>query len=153
MQTTNYSLVLGNIFQQLRELERMPRKIPGVGNVSPSELHLIEQIGLEGKVTSKELSQQQKITKGAVSQLVKKLQQQNLIQREAMNDDKRAYTLCLTALGETVFEEHRKIQQAFDELLNLRLSPNEKESFTKGLVVLSEALASQLKEEADNHER
>lgn len=152
MQVNKQTSLLGGIFQQLRELERIPRHIQGVGQVSPSEFHLIEQIGLEGKVTSKELSQQLNITKGGISQLLSKLSKQAWIEREANPEDKRASYLSLTALGEQVFREHQLIHQQFNEALSQNLSELEIDAFNKGLGILNQVLAHQLKVEGDGHE-
>ncbi|MBP1043916.1 MarR family transcriptional regulator [Vagococcus sp. BWB3-3] len=146
MENNNQMVLLGTIFQQLRELERTPQQISGVGKISPSEFHVIEQIGLAGKITSKELSQQLMITKGAISQLLTKLSKQGVIEREESQADKRVYYLHLTTLGEQVFQKHHVIHQQFMEGLDHRLSPSEQVVFSKGLAVLSQILACQLEE-------
>lgn len=154
MQITKQTSLLGGIFQLLRELERTPRQIPGVGKISPSEFHLIEQIGLDGKVTSKELSQQLTITKGGISQLLSKLSKQGLIDREGNLEDKRVSYIRLTPLGEKVFKEHQLIHQQFKASLSSGLSLVEQEAFNKGLVILNQVLAHQLKEaEGETNER
>lgn len=152
MQNNKQILLLGSIFQQLRELERTPRQVAGVGKVSPSEFHLIEQIGLEGKVTSKELSQQLNITKGGISQVLSKLSRQGIIGRKENQGDKRAYYLYLTPLGEAVFREHQQIHQQFNQAFSAHLSLTEQEGFNKGLEVLGAVLADQLNVRGKNNE-
>jgi len=140
MENKKQTQLLGNVFQQLKLLESQPRQIEGVGEVTPSEFHLIEVIGEKGAVTGKELSQLMGVTKGAISQLLPKLEKKKLIYRRPDEKDLRVHYLSLTKQGEVAYREHSKVIEEFQELLEKELTSNQIENFNEGLSLLGQYL-------------
>ena len=136
--------ILGKVIHQLSRLENQPRFVSGVGEVSPSEFHIIEAIGGKEAVTGKKISQSLGITKGAVSQILPKLEKKQLITRKSAAADLRIQYLSLTTLGRQVYLEHVQIEQEFQEILKQELSIEQQAAFNQGLELLSNYLASQI---------
>lgn len=60
---------------------------------------------LAGPARQTELAEDLMVTRSAISQLVTKLEQDDLISRKASSDDRRSAVLSLTPQGETVITE------------------------------------------------
>ena len=73
-----------------------------------AETHMIELIGEADGISSTGLCEALGVTKGAVSQILKKLTEKQLVQR-AVERENGYIALKLTSLGTQIFEEHRKM--------------------------------------------
>ena len=73
------------------------------------------------------------VTKGAVSQIVKKLEDKGMITKEADPDNLSRLVLGLTPKGETAYIGHERIHRRFDSLVNGSLEgvPQDKIAFLK----------------------
>lgn len=82
-----------------------------------SEVHMIVNIGRTEGIRAVDLAEQLGITKGAVSQTLKKLEEKSLVKREQK-------LLVLTESGRKVFEQHeerysKKVKAFYDYVLSL----------------------------------
>ncbi|MFO1444025.1 MarR family transcriptional regulator [Bacillus sp. Bva_UNVM-123] len=125
---------------QLQRLERSPRTFGEAGMLTPSEIHTIDAIGLNGDVLMSQLANKLSITKGAVTQLVSKLEKKELVLRKAHPTDSRAILLTLTKKGEIAFQEHQAMHQQFYRKLSQQLEAHEIAVFEKGLKLFTEEL-------------
>lgn len=140
----NTTAELGKLIHQLKELEKLPIMIPGVGKVSPSEFHLIEAIGKGQAVTGSDLVLALNMTKGAVSQFVKELLIKEIIQQQSDESDKRLKWLSLTSKGKRIYQEHQKLEGNVTRALVAELNQNELSGFVKGLEIFNNQLADRL---------
>ncbi len=76
--------------------------------LSPSEIHTVVAIGKNKDINVTGLSKQQGITKGAVSQMLSKLEKKGLVQREKKGDSAREVVVSLTDKGQQAFEGHER---------------------------------------------
>ncbi|KAB7672850.1 MarR family winged helix-turn-helix transcriptional regulator [Bacillus sp. B1-b2] len=136
--------LIGLLIHQIKESETVPHSIANIGEVTPSEMHILEIIGVNELITAKEIGEDLKITKGAVSQLVTKLKKKGLIENVPNSNDQRKQTLLLTENGATVYKYHQSIELEFRNILEKSLSEEEKQMFEKGLGLLVEYFSHSL---------
>ncbi len=104
------------------EANRKPKPFGSDTLIYPAEIHYIVAIAESNIVNVTELAKKMAVTKGAVSQIVNKLQKKDLISRyKKGNDDKTIY-LSLTQTGQRVAAEHKRLEQAFLDKLYMSLS-------------------------------
>ncbi len=97
--------------QKYNALEKHPRKAGAKHTLYHSERHWLDMIGNHPGVNVTEFARAAGITKGAVSQVVKKLENKGLIRRyKGGNNDKEVF-LELTRAGRDVFILHRKTNE------------------------------------------
>jgi len=96
------------LVNKYKALEKIPVDY-GVGqNLYHSERHLLDQIGDYPEKNITELAQFQGITKGAISQTVKKLENKGLVTRyKGVRNDKEVF-LELSELGKTIYKKHKE---------------------------------------------
>jgi DNA-binding MarR family transcriptional regulator len=92
-----------------QSLERKPLALPNGKTVYASEMHMAVAIGEGHASTGTELAALFGITKGAVSQELKKLEAKGLIQRTYMEGDGKTRVLSLTAEGEGIPALHERL--------------------------------------------
>ncbi|WP_179952718.1 MarR family winged helix-turn-helix transcriptional regulator [Cohnella abietis] len=114
---------------QLRRLERQPHHFGNAGPLTPSEIHTIEAIGSEGRVLMSELAARLGITKGAVTQLITRLEAKELILRSPHPSDSRGTLISLTEKGREANAAHDEVHLQFYNQLRSQLSDQEIEIF------------------------
>ncbi len=133
---------LGRLFVQLQRLEKNPRSFGEAGPLTPSEIHTIDAIGCGKAILMSELASRLSITKGAVTQMVKRLESRNLVQRTAHPEDSRAALLSLTPKGVSAYRAHRQDHLHFYDQLRAKLTQEEIEIFETAVEKLCELLKS-----------
>jgi DNA-binding MarR family transcriptional regulator len=78
-----------------------------------AETHIIELIRENEGLSEVNLTQILGVTKDAVSQIIKKLEEKELIERTKALNEKGRLPLKLTTLGKQVFDEHREIHISY----------------------------------------
>ncbi|MFC5702798.1 MarR family winged helix-turn-helix transcriptional regulator [Cohnella faecalis] len=125
---------------QLRRLERHPQTFGAAGSLTPSEIHTIVAIGYEEKILMSELAARLEVTKGAVSQLVVRLETKQLVTRSSYPHDSRAVLISLTEKGKEAYTAHEEVHLQFYDQLRSRLSRQEIEIFETCIEKLNEFL-------------
>ncbi len=136
----NGSRNLGRLFIQLQRLEKNPRCFGEAGPLTPSEIHTIDAIGCGEAILMSELANRLSITKGAVTQMVKRLESRQLVQRTAHPEDSRAALLSLTPKGISAYYAHWQAHLHFYDQLKAKLSQEEIEIFETAIEKLNELL-------------
>lgn len=88
--------------------QKQPRQYGSDLTLHAAEVHMLEIIGDQPGVMSTELAARLAISKGAVSQTLKKLSGKGLVHRAAAEDG-RAAELSLTAEGESIWQAHHAL--------------------------------------------
>ncbi|GGD88495.1 MarR family winged helix-turn-helix transcriptional regulator [Paenibacillus nasutitermitis] len=134
---TKTSALLGRLVHQIRKRERQPRMFGSAGALTPSEIHTIDAIGCGNGVLMSELADRLGVTKGAVTQIVERLESKKLVRRDPHPQDSRSVTVTLMEKGEVAFLEHEEVNvRRFDEWISAELNKEELRSFEKGLTKL-----------------
>ncbi|RJR44909.1 MAG: MarR family transcriptional regulator [Desulfobacteraceae bacterium] len=88
---------------------KKPRHDFGTGDLlSPAEIHLVAVIGKMPGLTASQIVPQLGITKGAVSQSLKKLVRKGYVDKSPKADNLREHSLMLTPKGRKAFSHHEK---------------------------------------------
>ncbi len=87
--------------------KRTPVSYAGVP-LHKAEAHILEIVGRHPGVTASDMAGMFQVTKGAVSQLVSKLSEKELLERRPRADNMRIKELYLTPLGREACDEHEK---------------------------------------------
>lgn len=131
---------LGRLFMQLQRLERHPRTFGDAGPLTPSEIHTIDAIGYDGGILMSELATRLSVTKGAVTQIIGRLESKELVKRSPHPDDSRAVIISLTEKGKSVYRVHEELHLNFYKELSAQLDQKEIEIFEKCIQKLNEFL-------------
>lgn len=145
MENKNLTNHLGELFHLISAYEELNLSLVDKRILTPSELHIVECIGKKEQMTSKEIGEELNITKGAVSQQIKKLIESKIVEKKVSEKDRRVSFLRLTEIGLSFYEEHQKIKLGFESLLLENLSHDEMIGFIKGISLLNSSLQAQVK--------
>lgn len=122
--------------------QKQPRQYEGNLTLYAAEVHMLEVIGDHPGIMGIELATRLAISKGAVSQTLKKLSGKELVRRASAADG-RAAALYLTAEGERIWLAHHALHEPMlQEIAHLteQFSPET----TQALVHLSDVLEAHL---------
>ena len=95
-----------SIAHKMNSLENSPRSYGTDEVLYGSELLMIESLGCRPNVNVTGFAENHGVTKGAVSQLVKKLEKKGLVARGKCPANQKEVLLKLTPKGEIVFTRH-----------------------------------------------
>lgn len=132
---------LGRLFMQLKRLERHPHSFGSAGKLTPSEIHTIDAIGYDGAILMSELAARLNVTKGAITQLIDRLEHKGLVSRSPHPHDSRSFTISLTSVGKEAYAAHEAVHHQFYERLRSQLSEQEIKVFEKSIQILNEMLS------------
>jgi len=80
----------------------------------PSEFHLIETAGKNPAETLTSMASRLGVTKGAISQMVKKLEKKGVIKKVRIPGNKKDILLELTDFGKEAFEWHKSLHESME---------------------------------------
>jgi DNA-binding MarR family transcriptional regulator len=83
-----------------------------------AEIHLIKAIKENEGIHITGLAQYLEVTKGAVSQMLMKLEKKGFVVKEKDPGNQSRFLLKLTPKGEVAHENHMRMHQEFDKLVN-----------------------------------
>lgn len=109
----NPELFLEQIYRLLNlyhAAQKQPRRYSGNITLYAAEAHMVEIIGSQPGIMGMELAERLFISKGAVSQTLKKLLEKGLVYKNDAADG-RAARLYLTDAGGIIWQEHRRLHQ------------------------------------------
>ena len=134
----------------LSEYSSTPRDYGTGYLMTEVEAHTIGFIDDQCGITATELAEQTHRTKGAISQLIAKLEAKGLVRREAEETNKRTYRIYLTDEGKRACEIHRAYDRTqmlvmINDILQ-KCTLEEIDSFFKVLNRRNEIIEHQLRE-------
>jgi DNA-binding MarR family transcriptional regulator len=97
-----------------QQLDSKPRKFGTDNDLSGSEIHLIEVVGQNEGLSVTDLSRRLGITKGAVSQTVKKLEVKELVVKEVDPANTSRITVSLSTKGKVAYYSHLQWHETMD---------------------------------------
>lgn len=131
---------LGRLIMQLQRLERSPKTFGEAGKLTPSEIHLIDAIGCDNTVLMGELAKALGVTKGAVTQIVDRLERIDLLERIPHPTDLRSTYVSLTQKGGIAYQAHDKMRLDFYRQLQSQLDDEEMAAFDNAIEKLISSL-------------
>ena len=108
-----FAETFNRIINKFTSIEKKPRDF-GTGDLLyPSEIHNIEIIGRNPGINVTNLAKKLGVTKGAVSQIVNKLERKNLVARFRDSRNEKEVLLKLQKKGELAFNGHEDFHSKF----------------------------------------
>jgi DNA-binding MarR family transcriptional regulator len=92
-------------------LEKIPVKFKNVHDLYHSERHMIDKIGENPDMNITEFAESLGVTKGAVSQVVSKLERKGVVKRQKKSGSEKEVILHLTREGKELYEMHKKVNE------------------------------------------
>ena len=127
---------------QLQRLQRNPQIFGEAGPMTPSEIHTIDAIGYAEGIPMNEVASRLNVTKGAVTQMVTRLEAKDLVKRYPHAEDSRITMIALKSLGISAYEAHMKIHVDFYDQFYQEFSEKEMEMLDKMLSRLADFLVN-----------
>jgi len=111
-------LILHGKFQSImtlsRQLDQTPKKFGTDALLSHSEIHMIEIIGENENLSVTDIAGHLGITKGAVSQSLKKMEAKNLSVKKTDPENLSRSIVMLTSKGQTAYWSHKHWHETMD---------------------------------------
>ena len=95
-------------------MDKHPRKFGTDEKLHSAEIHLIEAVGHNEGISVTDLADLMGVTKGAVSQTLKKLEAKGLVTKSPAPENSSRLLLCLTAKGKVAFYAHEHWHETMD---------------------------------------
>jgi DNA-binding MarR family transcriptional regulator len=108
-------------------LEKIPARHGTRHNLYHSERHMLDKIGDNTGMNVTEFADAAGVTKGAISQLVSKLEKKGIVRRYKKSTNYKEVFLELTKSGQEVYQKHQKINEQTILPLNEELNKHSDE--------------------------
>jgi DNA-binding MarR family transcriptional regulator len=108
-------------------LEKIPARHGSKHNLYHSERHMLDKIGDNTGMNVTEFAAAAGVTKGAISQLVTKLENKGIVRRYKKSTNDKEVFLELTKSGQEVYQKHKEINERAILPLNEELSKHSDE--------------------------
>lgn len=108
--------------------------------LSLSQMHVIEILGLHKGLTMKELARKMGVTTGSLTVVVEKLVKKGLVRRKPHETDRRSIVVELTEKGENDFVEHDELHSQLTEEISHNLTEEEVQQLASILKKVNEVI-------------
>jgi DNA-binding MarR family transcriptional regulator len=105
------------VLAKMIRVEKMPKEFGTQELLYPQEIHIIQLVGDNPEIGMTEIIQRLGVTKGSVSQIVKKLTQKAYIVKFKDQHNHKEVKLRLRNKGEIAYEKHKEHHTQFYEKL------------------------------------
>ena len=112
-----FDTLFHKVMNKMKRIEQKPRHFGTHILLYPSEIHTIDFIGRNAGINITELASVQGVTKGAVSQLVRKLVEKEMVVRMKDERSDREVLLMLSPTGKVAYEAHKAFHARIDPAL------------------------------------
>ena len=100
------NMLLVKLFNDILKIEGAAIKSAPFNDLSITEMHTIEAIGIEKARTMSEVALDLKITVGTLTTAINKLIKKGYVNRRRIEEDRRVVLIKLTSKGEKAFDSH-----------------------------------------------
>ncbi len=133
-------LNVGDLTTIIEEFTTIFIRLPSVERLSFTTLSVLHTLSRKGPLRLTELTATEQMTQPAITQMVRRLEQDGLIERRTDPRDARAVQLQLTARGVEIIEmRHEARVKQLTSLLD-RLPPEERQAIAAALSALAHAI-------------
>lgn len=110
--------LLVQLFNDILQIEEKSLKNTQFTDLSITEIHTIEAIGLDRSRTMGEIAHDLRITVGTLTTAITKLIKKGYVERKRIEEDRRVVLVNLTESGQKVFDAHNLFhKEMIDEIL------------------------------------
>ncbi|GAA0116700.1 MarR family winged helix-turn-helix transcriptional regulator [Clostridium senegalense] len=100
--------ILVEIFNDILKIEEKSLSNGPINDLSITEIHTIDAIGMYDEKTMSEVAQELKITVGTLTTAINKLVKKEYVNRSRCEKDRRSVKISLTNKGKLVYRIHQK---------------------------------------------
>lgn len=132
--------MLVEIYDDINRIEEYSIKHGAFSDISITEIHTIDAVGLYGSRTMSEIAQSLEITMGTLTTAVDKLVKKGYMVRNRSNTDRRIVNVSLTNRGKLAYRIHEKFHLDMVHEIIYEFTPEEEEILLIGLRKLNDHL-------------
>ena len=99
--------LLVQLFNDILHIEENSLKNIDLMDLSMTEIHTIEAVGIKDAKTMGEIAHDLRITVGTLSAAITKLIKKGYVERKRTEEDRRVVLVSLTSKGENIYREHQ----------------------------------------------
>lgn len=122
--TTVINELLVQLFNDVLQIEESSLRNGEISDVSITEIHTIEAIGMYTEKTMSEVAQSLKITVGTLTTAINKLIRKGYVERKRIEEDRRVVLIKLTKKGKLAYRLHDKFHK---DMVNTAIEGLEKD--------------------------
>ncbi|HAP4487605.1 TPA: winged helix-turn-helix transcriptional regulator [Enterococcus faecalis] len=138
LETVNDYLV--SVFNDILTIEESELKKSQFNDLSITEMHTIEAIGMYKKKTSSEVAKELSITVGTLTVAINNLVKKGYVERLRSEDDRRVVKLGLTKKGKLLFRVHQHFHREMVKNILKGMEQEEKQALLRALKNLHDFL-------------
>jgi len=132
--------MLVEVYDDVNRIEEFSIKKGSFSDLSITEIHTIEAIGLYGTKTMSEVATELEITMGTLTIAVDKLIKKGYLERSRSDTDRRIVNISLTKRGKLAYRIHEKFHLDMVKEIMLDFNPEEEEILLTALGKLNKHL-------------
>ena len=103
--------LLVELFNDVLQIEEQSLKDGPISDLSITEIHTLEAIGMYDQKSMSEVAQNLKITVGTLTTAINKLIKKEYVERKRIEEDRRVVLIKLTKKGKLAYRLHDKFQK------------------------------------------
>lgn len=134
--------LLVDTFNEILTIEQTALKSGKLNDLSVTEIHTIEEIGLHDARTMSEIAGDLGITVGTLTTAINNLVKKNYVERKRDDNDRRVVKVVLTKKGQLAYRVHEKFHSDMVNATIDGLTEKEEEVLTKALSKLNDFFKS-----------
>lgn len=132
----NINDLLVDVFNDILTIEESELKKSQFNDLSITEMHTIEAIGMYKKKTTSEVARELSITVGTLTTAINRLVKKDYVERIRSEDDRRVVKLGLTKKGKLLYRVHQSFHRKMIESVLVDMNNEEAMALTKALANL-----------------
>ena len=125
--------ILVRLFANILDIEEKCLKVGEFSDLSISEMHVIENIGLTNERTMSDTAKAVKVTSGTLTTAIDNLIKKGYVERRRSSEDRRVVKIRLTEKGKAAFKSHEDFHKDLVISALQRLNSHEEEVLIKVL--------------------
>ena len=119
--------ILVEVYDDVNRIEEYSIKSGAFSDLSITEIHTIEAVGLYGSKTMSEIASSLEITMGTLTTAVDKLIKKGYLERSRSNTDRRIVNVTLSKRGKLAYRIHEKFHLDIVKQIMMDFTPEEEE--------------------------
>lgn len=132
--------MLVEVYDDVNRIEEFSIKQGVFNDISITEIHTIEAVGLYGSKTMSEIATALEITMGTLTIAVDKLINKGYMERSRSSTDRRIVNVSLTKRGKLAYRIHEKFHLDMVQAIMMDFTPEEEEILLTALSKLNKHL-------------
>ncbi|MGL5258963.1 MAG: MarR family winged helix-turn-helix transcriptional regulator [Lachnospiraceae bacterium] len=129
--------LLINLFRNINTIEEQAMKKEEYNNITVSEMHVIEAIGIGNPKNMTSVAKALAVTTGTLTIAINSLVKKGMVNRVRSEEDRRVVLISLTSEGKKAYTHHQAFHKNLIEQMSVGLTEEEKHVLNRSLQNLS----------------